>query len=125
MNGESWKINPETRDYEIGADGKPVIDRTTLTPAYVRLITPRTQWLYAPDARYGSDFRLKIDRNGPAAAGNLEAMAERALQPMIEDGRATAVEVVVDEMTRNAAGMTARIQEVTGKVTELKLNPIR
>ena len=86
----SWKIDPKTGDPLI-VNGSPVEDDSLIYPAYYRLKVRRTQWLYAPDTHYGADFYTVKKRFNPNDVNGLTNMAEVALQPMIDDGRASDV----------------------------------
>lgn len=123
MKGQSFKIDPTTKDYEV-ENGRPVIDRGLQTPAYFRLKVPRTKWLYAPDNRYGSDFWTQQVRNDTGRGTVLEGIGKRALLPILEDGRASEITVAVELVSRNAIQMTATLTDAQGEPEEIKLNPI-
>lgn len=110
----SWNINPTTKDF-VSVNGSPVSTESLTIPAYIRLKTKRLKWLYAPDSNYGSDFYLLQKRQSTKDASNVEAVAVKALQPMIDDGRATEIEVSADIATRNAVGMTTKIVDARGE----------
>lgn len=123
---ESWKIDPKTRDY-VMAGGAPVPTTDIKVPAFYRLKIHRGRWLYAPDDRYGSDFYLVKKRFNGKDLGGLTNIAEKALQPLIDDGRASAVEVVPDtrqQQSRNNAFMEIEITDAQGEVQKLDLPPI-
>lgn len=88
---QQWDRNPQTGDYIMGADGSPVQTDSLNVRAYHRLKTKRTQWMYAPDDSYGSDFYLVKKRNSSVNSGLLENIAEKSLQPIIDDGSASTV----------------------------------
>ena len=123
-NGESWQIDPETRDYE-QEDGAPVIDLTLKMPIYFRTRAQRTRWLYAPNTRYGSDFwqiRTKQNANSPAL---MQGVQERCLQPILEDGRALEITVTPSAMARQGIALDVKAVDSSGKEQELKaLTPI-
>jgi phage gp46-like protein len=110
-------LNPATGDYVL-SKGAPVQSDALLVPAYVRLKTRRSQWLYAPDSNYGSDFYTVKKR--PTESGNqqLENIAVQALQPMIDDGRALQVTAQVVTGNRNSAGMNIEIIDASGGAQE-------
>lgn len=87
----SWVIDPKTGDY-VMTNGAPVESTSLIYPAYYRLKVERTQWLYAPDVNYGSDFYTIKKRFTATDANVLTNLAERALQPMIDDGRASVID---------------------------------
>lgn len=123
MKGESWTIDPETRDYS-QEGGSPVVDRTLKTPAYLRLTVPRTRWLYAPNASYGSDYWTQNVKNDKARPGVLEAIGKRALQPMVDDGRATEVSVVADDRGRYHCHLDTKITDAQGQTEEIAVTPM-
>lgn len=91
----SWTLNPETGDY-IVKDGVPINSGSVAQAAYFRLKVKRTTWLYAPDDAYGSDLYLIKKRPTTGRTSNLESIAERALQPLIDDGRALSADVTIN-----------------------------
>jgi phage gp46-like protein len=88
---QQWDRDPATGDYILASDGTPQQTDSLEVPAYHRLKTHRTQWMYAPDPDYGSDFYQVQKRNSAVNGGLLENIADKALQPMIDDGRAASV----------------------------------
>lgn len=124
MNGESWLMNPATRDYE-QQGGKPVVTRSLKMPMYFRTLVGRRKWLYAPDDSYGSDFASFRGKQNEAGAVTAQAIERRALQPLIADGRALEIDVTVTP-ERNGLVINARALEANGTETELNgLRPIR
>lgn len=124
MSNPSWNINPVTGDYVMDATGKPVVNSDLKTPAYFRLSVNRTSWMYAPDANYGSDFYLLRKKQTPKDATSVEAIANRALQPMIDDGRASSVTATLLAQDRGSAAMGVLIIDAQGKPTVLPLETI-
>ncbi len=114
---QNWKINPETGDYII-ANGAPEQTNSLTIPAYMRLKVQRSRWMYAPNNEYGSDFYTVKKR--PSENGNqrLEDIASRALQPLVDDGRAKEITVDITGNSRNAAGMNAVIVDASGEVEQ-------
>ncbi len=124
-NGESWLIDPETRDY-VQVKGNPVVDRSLKMPIYFRTLVPRTRWLYAPDTKYGSDFWAYKDRQTPNAAGTAQAIERRAVAPLLDDGRAIDIQVTTINDPRNGVQLTVTALDASGQQTsELTLAPIR
>ena len=120
---QSWEIDPSTGDYII-QNGVPVPSSSLDYPAYYRVKTPRLQWLYAPDTKYGSDFNT-IQKNLTTKPPVLiENVAARALQPMVDDGRATNVDVTVTQLARSGVSLqlditTAQAQTSTFTIPSL------
>lgn len=119
----TWLVDPDTGDY-VMEGGSPVIDNTLKTPAYIRLKAHRNGWLYAPNSTYGSDFyreQRKHTLNTPEAMRNI---ALRALQPLIDEGRADEITVTAESNGRYAVILNVRILETSGIVTTLEFNPL-
>ncbi len=106
-------MDPRTKDYVI-ENGVTVNDPTVLTPAYFRSIIPRAQWMYAPNADYGSDFARNKKKNVPGVERVLVATQERCLQPLIDDGRAVTVDTRVAGIGRNGVVLETLIVDTQG-----------
>lgn len=104
----SWQINPTTGDY-VMTNGAPVDDPSLIYPAYYRLKTPRLGWMYAPDTKWGSDFNkvLKNITTKPQTA--LETIGARAVQPLVDDGRAVSIDVTVTGVARSGVSLECDI----------------
>lgn len=116
----SWKIDPVTGDY-LMTNGAPVDSADLIYPAYYRLKIKRQKWMYAPDNKFGSDY-YKLLRNyttKPQVA--LEKIAARALQPIVDDGRATSINVTVTGVARNGVTVEADISSGQTQVSTLTL----
>jgi phage gp46-like protein len=111
---QSWQIDPKKGDYVMNL-GAPVETNSLQVPAYFRLKIKRKQWLYAPDDKYGSDFYLLQKRPASNAAQKIENVAVNALQPLTDDGRASRIDVVADNFSRNGAALTATILDASGE----------
>lgn len=123
---QSWQINPATGDYEM-ENGAPIPSESLKYPAYYRMKVSRNQWLYAPDPNYGSDFYLAKKRSGLGSNQGLVSIGEKALQPLIDDGRAASVEVAVAsdiETARGNGAFRVTIEDIQGNSQELNLPPI-
>lgn len=114
---QNWQIDPKTGDYVLEG-GAPVQTNSLTIPAYFRTKIKRQRWLYAPDSDYGSDYFTVSKR--PSENGNqrLENIGAKALQPMVDDGRALQVEVTVVENRRDAAGLQVTIVDAAGEVEQ-------
>lgn len=117
---KSWEIDPKTGDY-IMEGGSPKETDSLRIPAYIRLKTRRQQWLYAPDTQYGSDFHLVRKRRTTEDASAIESIAARALQPILDDGRADSITVDTTATSRHGVGLQASIVEADGTVENLDL----
>jgi phage gp46-like protein len=119
----SWKIDPNSGDY-VMTGGAPVDSNSLQIPAYYRLKIERTQWLYAPDNKYGSDL-YKLQKNFTTGdAGFIETVMNRALQPIVDDGRAAQIEVTATVRGRHAVGLETKITDAQGNVETLTLKGI-
>lgn len=118
-----WEIDPATGDY-IMEGGSPVLTAELTHAAYYRLKVPRKKWLYAPDANYGSDFASFTGKQTTATTSTLEAMAQRALKPIIDDGRATEIDVTALSRSRNGTQLETDITTAQGQTQTLQLDSI-
>lgn len=122
MKHYSWLINPVNGDYEI-ANGSPIVDDSLQFPAYVRLKVQRGKWLYAPNAEYGSDLGL-IQKQTKRTPALIENVSLRALQPIIDDGRAEDIVVVQTGNARFGEEMQVTILDKNQQSQTLTLNPL-
>lgn len=120
----SWKIDPANGDYLMGTNGAPQDTDDLKEPAYIRLKVKRNLWLYAPNNQYGSDFHLQKKRKSTQDASFYETLAERALQPIVDDGRAQSITVTALVSTRNGIGMQTDIVDARGKEEKIVVNSL-
>jgi hypothetical protein len=107
-------------------NGAPVDDPSLIYPAYIRIKTPRLGWLYAPDDKFGCDFHGNQRFNG-ADLGNIQTQYQAALQPMIDDGMASDVNVTYPGTQiglRNNGAMNIVITDAQGEQETLVLPPV-
>lgn len=117
----SWQIDPKTGDY-LMTNGAPIDDPSLIYPAYYRLKSDRTQWLYAPDDNWGSDFYTKKKRFTANDVNAFTDIADKALQPMIDDGRAKSTDTVfLQPVGRNDIELSTTIVDAKGVPQELNL----
>lgn len=114
-----WKIDPATRDY-VMENGAPVETESLTAPAYIRLRVRRKKWLYAPDELFGSDLADQ-KRQNPAL---IESLAARALQPIVEDGRAAELSVSSIGASRHGLQLQIDITDAQGEPQALTIDPI-
>lgn len=95
-----FRIDPETGDYTLDADGRPRTTNDLTQAAYIRLRAHFGRWLY--DQKLGSSlYRLTTNSKARTGIGSdLVAQAQRALQPLIQDGRASSTSVRLIERVR-------------------------
>jgi phage gp46-like protein len=115
---QSWKMDPTRGDYVL-EKGSPVQTNSLVMPAYFRMKTKRQEWLYAPDALYGSDLHLIKKRTTSQDSTLVEKTAARALQPIVDDLRASEVSIDATEKTRNGVAMQVEITDAQGNVERL------
>jgi phage gp46-like protein len=120
---KSWDIDPKKRDYVLEKGAPRQTDSLTI-PAYIRLKTRRLRWMYAPDNSYGSDFYTIKKRKSTDDASAIEAIAARALQPIADDGRASAIQIDTTVATRSGVGLQAKITDASGEPQTLDLPAI-
>ena len=111
---QGWDINPDNGDY-LQQNGRPVNTNSLKLPAYYRLKIKRKSWQYAPDDKYGSDF-FKIVKNTNQTPSQCETVGGRALQPIVDDGRALTIEVTTVNTSRHGIGLQTKIVDAEGQV---------
>lgn len=111
MAGLDRVINPETGDYVETAEGQWETTRNAQTAIYHQIRTKRNGWAGDPDA--GSDFH-ELDRGKSTLRTPvvIRDMTERALAPLVDEGRITEPDIDVERDGTRAA------QEAT--VTDLQ-----
>lgn len=116
MNSPGWNIDPNTGDYILDG-GQPENVTTMDLPAYYRLKTKRKQWLYSPNDKYGADFFKIVKRTTTGGNGIIESIAARALQPLVDSGRALSVTVTTTSTSRHGVAVQANIVDAEGNNT--------
>lgn len=103
-------------------NGAPVEDDSLIYPAFYRLKIKRTQWLYAPDDNYGSDFYTVKKHFRPNAINALTDIALKALQPLEDDNRASSIDAsFLPSQGRNDAQLSINITDAMGQPQQLSL----
>ena len=123
MTSNSIKFNPATGDYELSG-GKPVTDTTLLTPSYIRLKANRQRWLYAPDTDWGSDYYLLRKQLTTQPATREIRTGEKALEPLINQDRASETIIEVVERQRGATLLKIQVKDSQGESEDPVLIPI-
>lgn len=116
----SWVIDPSSGDY-VMTNGSPVESTDLKYNAYYRLKIRRQQWMYAPNSKYGCDY-YKVTKNlttKPQTA--LEAIASRAVQPIVDDGRAQQINVTVTGVSRSGVTVETDITTNNQKQSSITL----
>jgi phage gp46-like protein len=117
---QNWDLNEKTGDY-LMEGGAPKQTDSLRIPAYMRLKVRRRGWLYAPDVKYGSDFWTVKKRQTSRDTTAIENTAARALQPIVDDGRASFVLVDNDGIARSGVGVKCKIVAASGREDQLNL----
>ena len=93
-------------------------------PAFIRLKAKRTKWLYAPDKKWGSDYYTMNKNRASQTPGIGESIGTKALQPMVDDGRADSITVTAVVRTQYGLGVQIDIETVTGQQQQILFLPI-
>jgi len=117
----NWLVDSKTGDYQMLA-GNPVQDDSLVTVAYLLLKTPRTKWMYAPDVTYGSDYYSLHIRVKDYSA--LIEAGQRALQPLLDSGRAKSVSVDLTNSARGGAELKISIVDNSGNPQVFNFTPV-
>lgn len=120
---QSWDIDPVRKDY-ILVSGQPKQTDSLTVPSYFRIAVKRTQWLYAPDTDYGSDFYLLQKRRSTSDSSQFENIAAKALQPIVDDGRSSGISVTTQVLTRGGVGMNVQVTDARGQKQQTVIVPI-
>lgn len=115
-----WTVDPKSGDY-VMEGGSPKLSNSLVMPARVRLRAHRTQWMYAPDTNWGSDFYALKKTPLDQQVNTGETTAARALQPIIDDGRASQIDINAVVSKRGALGLKVDIFDAQGDVETLNL----
>lgn len=111
---EAW-INPVTRDYEIAVGGALRRDPAggLANAVYLRLMTPLGSWF--GDATLGSRLHeLQREKDLPRVEALAKQYARDALQPILQDGRGTDLEVETErQKDASGAGRLALVVRLT------------
>lgn len=121
---QSWYIDPVTKDY-VMEGGAPKVTDSLLIPAYIRLKTKRTQWMYAPNTKYGSDIYTVRKNRTTSDASRLERLSANALSPLVDDGRAAEITVETTEVVRHGVALKATVTSAETQEPETMIIPLR
>jgi len=118
----SWFIDPANGDYVL-QNGNPIKDESLQFPAYARLKIKKAGWMYAPNADYGSDYSTVRKRTNTSQT-LLESIGKKALQPLIDDGRALDIKFELDQSSRNGELQFCSITEADNNLLSFELSPV-
>jgi len=124
MKSYSWTFDPQKGDYII-TNGSPTKDTSLLFAAYVRLKVLREKWMYAPDNSYGSEFG-NLKKRSRDSRFLSQSLAESALKPLIDDGRAKSITVTQSTTltSRNQENFDILIIDAEGQSQTFTLSPV-
>jgi phage gp46-like protein len=119
--GFNFRINPETRDYELDASGSFVRDYTAQTPMVLQLLDERGAWW--GNVQLGSRIKSRFRGRPPSSpAEALRADIIEALQPFVRSGRLRTFSVRVEDTSPLSAFVTA--VDGDSQPVELSLQPV-
>lgn len=117
---QNWNMNPVTGDY-VMVGGSPQETDSLAIPAYIRLKTTVNKWMYAPDTSYGSGFANIKKRPTTRDTSKIENTAAVALQPILDDGRASSITVDTTSANRTSVGLSVKIEKQQGVIDQLEI----
>lgn len=117
---DAW-INPTTADYELLANSATRDPADGLAnAAYIRLMTPLGSWWQ--DTALGSRLHELVRQKDLNRIGVLaKQYAEQALQPILDDGRATEIEVTTEQPHNGRLHLLIEITAASGERLTFKL----
>lgn len=77
--------------------------------------------MYAPDSKFGSDYYKLVRNNTTKPQTALENIAARAVQPIVDDGRANNIAVTVTGVSRDGVSVEVDISSGQTQVSTLNL----
>jgi len=118
----SWLINPTTKDF-VMENGSPVKDETLHFPAYARLKIEKEAWMYAPSKDYGNSLAglSKRQKTTPTLA---QKLMEKALEPIMQDGRAESIEVSVKAVSHFGVDLDISITDAANQNQTIELRQV-
>jgi phage gp46-like protein len=120
---QNWNIDPNKKDYVLERGSPQQTDSLTI-PAYIRLKTRRGSYMYAPDDRFGSEFHLQKKRRTSVDNSSVEDLAAAAVQPIVDDGRASEILIEAEVKNRNNVSFTTKIIDQEGSVDTLEIKSL-
>lgn len=118
------EIDPATGDYVV-ENGRLIETDDLRVAAYFRLRTRKQLWLYADDDQFGSTFYLMMTRAGFRSPRLLENVARDALAPLIDDGRASTIEVRATDQNLTRTLLEVGIINSEGKPEQFTFAPLQ
>jgi phage gp46-like protein len=118
----SWLINPTTKDFVL-ENGAPVRDESLHFPCYARLKIEKEAWMYAPSKDYGNSLSglAKRQQTTPTLC---QKLIEKALEPIIQDGRAEAIDVNVKAVSHFGIDLDINITDAANQNQTIELRQV-
>lgn len=116
---QTWNINPQTGDY-VMERGAPEQTNSLQVAAYFRLKAKRSRWMYAPDPQWGSNLFMIKKRTTSSDNTLVENTAADALQPIVDSGRASDIEIETVDKARHGISMKVQITDAAGNVERVE-----
>jgi phage gp46-like protein len=106
MDGFNFRVNTETRDYELDDAGGIVRDYTAQTALVLQLLDERGRWW--GNLRQGSNIAQSFRGQPPSNPSSaLRAAIVEALQPLVRSGRLRTFSVAIEDIVPLRATVTA------------------
>jgi len=118
----SWLINPANGDYLIDK-GNPIRDESLQFPVYVRLKVKKDSWMYASSSDYGSNYST-VKKRISITQSLLRSIGTRALQPIIDDGRALEIDFSVVTSNRNLEEQLCTVIDNDSNIVSFELSSV-
>lgn len=117
---DAW-LNPSTADYEFLSNSATRDPADGLAnAAYIRLMTPLGSWWQ--DSTLGSRLHELVRQKDLNRIGVLaKQYAEQALQPILDDGRATKIEISTEQPHNGRLHLLIEITAASGEKLTFKL----
>lgn len=115
-----------TGDYvEDESTGKPTTTEGLGPAIRTRIRAHRGRWMYAPNPEWGSDFyAYKKKKSIDFRDGLGESIATKALEPLVNDGRADNIEVETQFSNRGGVAYGVRLLDRKKRVEYTVTTPI-
>lgn len=112
---KSIYVDSLTQDY-VNQNGMLANDNSLRTEAYIRVATPRANWLYSPSAFYGSDLYLYSNKRQQLTKNTLIQALQRCLNPMLQNQEAQSITVNIKYAYPTQYAFDVTIIDVNGEV---------
>ena len=111
-----FRIDPETGDYTLAADGRPTTTNELTQAAYIRIKAHLGRWMH--DVNLGSKM-FQLANSKVISDQALISHANRGLKPLLDDGRASSIRVRVIEKVRYGRRIGVSIRDARTNLVTL------